>query len=156
MASSAAVAAAATVFVLKSDFNPFESSMTRSCEYVIKQRLRSPAGYKRVEITESQDPLSLDDYLKARSVKTDDERVLFTRIYNMDAAGNDPPTMFTQYIRYDAPNAYGTPIRSISICQYPSMSSSRSNAADYSVIVDNFTQHQWLMDQVMKATTSEN
>ncbi|TGT42615.1 hypothetical protein [Mesorhizobium sp. M8A.F.Ca.ET.165.01.1.1] len=156
MASTAAVAAGATVFVLKSDFNPFESAMTKSCESVLKERLRSPSDYKRVEITESQQPLTLDEYLKDHRVKTEDERVLYTQIYNLDAAGKDPPTMFTLYIKYDAPNAYGTPIRGISECQYASSSSSKSHASDFSVVVDNFTRHQWLVKQVLKAQTVDN
>lgn len=151
MASTAAVAAAGTVFVLKSDFNPFESSMTKSCENVLKERLRSPAGYQRIEITESQSPLSLEDYLKANYVKDEDGRTIFTRLFNSESTAKNPPTMFTLFIKYDAPNAYGTPIRGISECKYASISSSKSGAADYPVVVDNFTKTQWLVNQVMKS-----
>ncbi|MCH4560325.1 hypothetical protein [Mesorhizobium jarvisii] len=156
MASTAAVAVVATALVLKSDFNPFESSMTKSCENVLKKRLRSPAGYKRIGITESQSPLSLEDYLKANYVKDDDGRTIFTQLYNSESAKKDPPTMFTLFIEYDAPNAYGTPIRSTSMCQYASISSSKSNASDFAVVVDNFTQTQWLVDQVTKSQASGN
>ncbi|MES0168054.1 hypothetical protein NKJ87_19025 [Mesorhizobium sp. M0027] len=150
MASTAAVAAVATFFVLNSDYNPFVSPMTRACEVVLKKRLLAPAGYKRVEITENSEPLSLDDYLKDRNTTSESERLLWTRMYNDDIVGKNPPTKFTLFISYDAPNAYGTPVRGLSMCEYRSISASKSNAAWYSVIVDNFTQTGWLKDQLVK------
>ncbi|TPI34654.1 hypothetical protein FJW08_03515 [Mesorhizobium sp. B3-2-1] len=149
MACTAAIAAAGSWFVLQSDFNPFESAMIKSCEMVLKKRLLAPTGYRRIEVTEMSDPLSLQEYLQERHLTTDDERVIFTRMYNDGAAGKNQPTKFTQIITYDAPNAYGTPVRGMS--QYRSIDASKASAAWYSVIVDNFTETGWLADQVLKS-----
>ncbi|MER9449326.1 hypothetical protein [Mesorhizobium sp. M0254] len=155
MASTAGVAAVATFFVLNSDYNPFVSPMTRACEAVLKKRLLAPAGYKRVETSESSEPIPLEDYLKDRGAATESDRILWTRMYSDDSGRKNPPTKFTLFITYDAPNAYGTPVRGLSMCEYRSLSASKSGAAWYSVIVDNFTQTGWLREQILKGNVQQ-
>ncbi|MEW6630327.1 MAG: hypothetical protein AB1440_05615 [Pseudomonadota bacterium] len=150
MASTAAVAAVATFFVLQSDFNPFDSAMNKACETVIKERLRSPSGYKRIEVVEAEaKPLSLEDFLKYGGYDDGDTmQALYTKIYNSDVANNHTPKMLERYISYDAPNGYGVPIRSTAICQLPSEDGNASNASSLAVIVDGSTSTDWLAEQI--------
>ncbi|WP_156938617.1 hypothetical protein [Mesorhizobium sp. LNHC252B00] len=57
--------------------------------------------------------------------------------------------------RYDGPNAYGTPVHGLSMCEHRSLSASKAGAAWYSVIVDNFTQTGWLREQILKGNVQK-
>ncbi|MEO5323077.1 hypothetical protein PV773_07120 [Mesorhizobium sp. CC13] len=145
-----AAAVATAVSMQTGFFNPFDSRMTRACEATLKKRLRSPSMYKRVEISDSKEPMSLDTYLKMESASDQSAVNLYTQMYKDAVARGDQPTVFTSFITYDAPNAYGTPVRGIVACAYSSSDGSKSSASEFNVQIDGLTHIRWLADQVRK------
>nr|DAH84804.1 MAG TPA: hypothetical protein [Caudoviricetes sp.] len=128
-------------------FNPFDSSMTRACETTFKKRLRSPSGYRRIELATYEKPMSLETYLQMEKPGDQNHTALLTRIYNRAVEGGSKPVVLTSYITYDAPNAYGALIRGTIECEYASTDGGQSDAREYSVLVDGKTSLQWIVDQ---------
>ncbi|MBB4239905.1 MULTISPECIES: hypothetical protein [Rhizobium] len=114
-----------------------ESKLVTVCEEVLKLRLLAPAGYKRIEINESEESLSRDDY--KRYLARDEYGPLIQGAMMKDFdRGRVKPRMFEVLITYDAPNAYGTPIRGTTICQYPTDNEDTSRADRLYVIIDGW------------------
>ncbi|SCB51876.1 hypothetical protein GA0061101_14339, partial [Rhizobium lusitanum] len=85
-----------------------ESKLVTVCEEVLKLRLLAPAGYKRVEIKESNEPLNRADYQRYLAGDEYGPLIQGARMKDFDQ-GRVKPLMFEVLITYDAPNAYGTP-----------------------------------------------
>lgn len=86
------------------------------CEAEIKSRLRSPAGYARVEVAYAREPLSPDRYLAKRQEDGEEELPDFIR--KMVEEGRYKSAYYTAFVSHDAPNAFGTLIRGASKCTY--------------------------------------
>lgn len=126
--------------------NSSESKLVGVCEEVLKLRLLAPAGYKRVEIEESEEPLSRADYKRYLAGDEYGPLIQGARMKDFDR-GRVKPRMFEVLITYDAPNAYGTPIRGTSRCQYPTDDEDVSEASRLYVMVDGKTNADWLETQ---------
>lgn len=124
----------------------FDSNLVTACEKVLKQRLLSPSGYRRVEVSQLSDKVmtreEYGNYLN-KTEKDANARTLYMRLFD-----ELKPTIFSLIIRYDAPNAYGTLIRGISACDYFDRNGDASTAAYYSVEVDGKSSSDWSHDRV--------
>jgi hypothetical protein len=130
--------------------NIFEPKIVKACETVIKERLRSPSGYKRIEVLRSQAAMNRADYYNYLYATEASSAVRESKNQRFEE-GEIKPTMYTVYVTYDAPNAFNAPIRGISICKYVSERGSDADVADFSVEVDGKTQTQYLVDQIKAA-----
>jgi hypothetical protein len=129
------------------------------CEQEIKDRLRSPATYHRISFEIRTDILSAVRYQK---IATDElsydqspeiikfERNSIERTAKGIEAGTAKPYMLFGEIEYDAANAYGTPVRSIAVCEWFARTDS-SKMYDFAVKVDGLTHIDYLT-QAIKQT----
>ncbi|MDC7742840.1 hypothetical protein [Rhizobium binxianense] len=124
----------------------FDSNLVTACEKVLKQRLLSPSGYRRVEVSQLSDKVmtreEYGNYLN-KTEKDANARTLYMRLFD-----ELKPTIFSLIITYDAPNAYGTLIRGMSSCDYFDRNGDASTAAYYSVEVDGKSSSDWSHDRV--------
>ncbi|MEW9616045.1 hypothetical protein AB3G45_19710 [Shinella sp. S4-D37] len=90
--------------------NPFASSWADDCETAYKERLRSPATYKRIEADVFAIDMSVDEYLAQKpnlmAIEIDRLRERKSPIKNWKVL-----------ITYDAANAMGVPIRGKFYCE---------------------------------------
>jgi hypothetical protein len=124
-----------------------ESKLVTVCEEVLKLRLLAPSGYKRIEIKESEEPLNRAGYKRYLAGDEYGPIIQEARMKDFDR-GRVKPRMFEVLITYDAPNAYGTPIRGTTICQYPTDNEDTSKADRLYVMVDGKTNAEWLETQL--------
>ncbi len=121
----------------------FDPAMLKSCEGVLRQRLLAPSQYARVDYRMSSTPISIDDYIR---------RLAWVGAQPGDAdraiAQYGEPTLFEVVIQFDAPNAFGTPIRQRALCDAVDTSSTFSSSSDTFLRVDEKTHIQWLVSQV--------
>jgi hypothetical protein len=90
--------------------NPFASSWADDCETAYKERLRSPATYKRIEADVFAVDMTIDEYI---AQNTD---IMPSQVQNLRK--NKPPIKkWTVLITYDANNAMGVPIRDKFYCE---------------------------------------
>lgn len=110
------------------------------CESELADRLKSPAGYKRVSYTISEEQLS-------------EEKL---RIYGSQKKWGDPEWLIARgkpYIRrirnivYDAPNSFGVLIRGYAECSYVSRKDDHT-ISDFLVEIDGKTKTEWLIYQL--------
>jgi len=94
-----------------------EPPLVAACEEAAISRLLAPSGYKRIKFDHSTQPLDAKDlynYLYA-TVASSDER---KRLNDLAAAGSVKPELERVRLEYDAPNTYGTPIRTVAVCEF--------------------------------------
>ena len=90
--------------------NPFASSWADDCEASYKERLRSPATYKRIEADVFYIDVSIDEYIANNPD--------LLRIEIEDLHEKRPPIKnWKVLITYDASNAMGVPIRGKFYCE---------------------------------------
>ncbi|THK34642.1 hypothetical protein EHS39_29415 [Ensifer sp. MPMI2T] len=145
--SAQRVVVALSILMALSGCSFFNSKIVTVCEETLKERLRSPSGYQRIEITryeEKMDRSEYQAYLEANE-KLAERREFEMRWFDQ---GNKEPTLFEIYINYDAPNAYGTLIRGLVSCEYLDDDGDKSNADSYSVKVDGKTKTEWIVEQI--------
>lgn len=137
------------ISMLLAGCNPFESKFVAACETALKSRLRSPSGYKRVEVTEYNNPISIDEYVAIRRAEKS-ELLKFEIDYMKNS--NKQPTRHIAFISYDAPNAYGTLVRGTSQCEYVTSDGDASRASEILVKIDGKTNTDRLIDAVKSMT----
>jgi hypothetical protein len=87
----------------------------RACEAFIKERLRSPSTYKRAEANSyGAEPISKAEFLKMYVGDRPDDlaKLLKTR------AEANRLAIKRVFVKYDADNAYGTPVRDLEMCEF--------------------------------------
>jgi hypothetical protein len=140
------ITASAISLSLLSGCNVFDSKLVAACETALKERLKAPSGYKRIKVAEYQREISIDQYAQFRY---DEEKPLSQdRIVLMKktASGSKMPTVFQAFIDYDAPNSYGTPLRSLAQCEH--VSSDGSNDVDArSVRVNGLNSFEFMLEK---------
>lgn len=127
--------------------NPFEAKIISVCEEVLKERLRSPSGYKRIRISQTETPLTGGEYLALQSSPPGPN--LTRLILEQYEAGQVKPTRLTLLIEYDAPNAFNAPIRGFAKCEHVSIDNGRS-ASTFDTQVDGKTKWQWLTESIRR------
>lgn len=155
-----AVAMAVLATGALSGCNPFESKLIGLCEVVLKDRLAAPSGYRRIEASQFMEQLSTDDYRSARMrsiAKEDGEasRTFDTNGISIDlaaakAAGKAPARLVV-LLTYDAPNAFGAPLRLRSTCEYVSADGTIDRATEYNVAVDGMTKSESFRDRIRRS-----
>ncbi|THK35637.1 hypothetical protein EHS39_23705 [Ensifer sp. MPMI2T] len=125
----------------------FDSEMVTACEASLQKRLRSPSEYKRFEITSYEE--KLDRAAFSRYLTDDKVGAVFreAQLREFDRGTLDP-TLFSLFISYDAPNAFGTPIRGIARCEYMNARGDDSGASEHDVMIDGKTYTDWLIEAV--------
>ncbi|MEY9198321.1 hypothetical protein [Sinorhizobium sp. BJ1] len=129
----------------------FDSEMLTACEASLKKRLRSPSEYERIEIHRSEEKLDRNAFSKhLASINS----TTYSSTMRRFDSGDLSPTQFTLIISYDAPNAYGTPIRGIVQCEYVDIGGDESRAHEVTVEIDGQTYTDWLTDAIMAEAAS--
>ncbi|WP_349437410.1 hypothetical protein [Pararhizobium sp. A13] len=129
----------------------FDPKIVKVCEAVLQQRLRSPSGYERIEIVSSETKMDREAFSKHVG-RIDLPTSYFTSKMQAFDSGRLRPMVFTLLISYDAPNAYGTPVRGIASCEYVGSYTDDSHASEYTVSLDGQTQTQWLIERIKAAS----
>jgi len=80
-------------------------------------------------------------------LKQETSKTLYNARLNAYEKGDLVPTNYTLIIEYEAPNAYGTPVRSFSTCEYFDGSGSLEYVTKNSVKIDGKTSTDLLVDQ---------
>lgn len=127
--------------------NPFEPKIVSLCEEILRERLRSPSGYKRIKVTQTETPLTGGEYLALQSSPPGPN--LTRLILEQYEAGQVKPTRLTLIIEYDAPNAFNAPIRGFAKCEHVSTDNGR-NATTFDTLLDGKTKWQWLVDSIRR------
>jgi hypothetical protein len=120
-----------------------------ACEEVLKDRLRAPATYNRIESRERTE--ELEDYVWVAWQKAEGSLKEIFEARAAEAVGEGKPLQrITVHIVYDAANAFGTPIRGRADCTYLTVDDDRSGLATTSagVRVDGLSHIEWLVDQL--------
>ena len=139
------LAGAAFLLSLLSSCDLFDAKIVIVCESALKDRLRSPSEYKRIEITRSEEAIGRAEY-KDLFGSTGSPTLQAVTMADFDS-GAVKPVRYTLRISYDAPNAYGTPIRGVSRCEYASAFGGDSTASEFTVRIDGDTDMEWRKKQ---------
>lgn len=123
----------------------FDSKMVSSCEVALKDRLKAPSTYHRIEVTEASEKMSFDDYF------SENETSPATRNQQRRYA-KEPPVRLIVFIKYEAANAFNVPLRSIAECTYASLDGSQPSRPDF-VKINGKSNTEWMVDSVKAATT---
>ena len=118
-----------------------------ACEEALKDRLRSPSSYKRIEITRDDKILTRDEFLVELQATKGGQATLPLRLQSFDE-GRIKPTLLRAYMEYDAPNAFGVMIRGLSVCEKLTDDGSEANIIPQLVRIDGKTHTRWLLEQV--------
>ncbi|MGV8856457.1 MAG: hypothetical protein ACOH2L_17655 [Devosia sp.] len=138
----ALIISAATAFIVVA--RPFDSPLVKACEEIFKMQLRSPSGYSRVDAIDSIQPITIREWVYlTRPDRLTEDPLTERQAKRMEEAGQ-VPAWLTTYVEYDAPNAYGTPIRGTIECKYLSKDSSPRDASRYDIVVNGKTLLEWL------------
>ncbi len=125
-----------------------DSKLLATCEAEVKARLLAPAGYHRIEAKEYSEDMTIEAWMAA-SMAADPT---MKGVYDVDAAAmkrdGKTPKKLSAFITYDAPNAYGTPIRGVSACEYLTVDGQVDDNAKYEIQVDQLTHLQWYRKQL--------
>ena len=140
-----AAAGVAGVAYLKPDLLRLitDSELVRVCEEQIKERLRSPSTFVRTEVNEYSKPISL-----AELASFDDDITMTQRQAIVD--GRNVPTNFEIFIKYDAANAYGTPVAGLSMCEYFSISGKIDSIFSFNMKVDGETNQDRMIRSIIE------
>lgn len=143
-------------------FNPTgERAFILACEETLKDRLTSPATYKRVSSSpQSRSPATLNEYL---GVEFDDKRRWQLAANASDAALRDSYAYKSSGFRmgdydrleyrleYDTENAYGTPIRGYASCSQIVKAGQPVGLERYeTATVDGFNKFDWAFFSLWK------
>jgi hypothetical protein len=120
---------------------PFDSAFLKACDEAIKDNLRSPSTYQRIEVSEVQEQLSIDDFTRGMEA---DEAALYK-------GRSDKAVRTRALISYDAANVYGTPIRDLADCTYDTIDGSISVVNKFFVKIDGKTLTEKLLDDIRRA-----
>jgi len=118
-----------------------DPKLVQICEELIKDRLRSPSTYQRREASQYDNLVSLE---KAKEYIPDMTKTQERSI----SEGRSRPTRFEAFIKYEAANAYGTPVAGLSMCEYFSSSGTLEYANKTNVKIDGKTSTERLIDSL--------
>lgn len=138
--------ASAIGFYVWQDYSSPKSQMTRLCEPLLLDRLKSPAGYKAVSIDLTVEPMPKEDFLTYR------EQILGKEVNDTEREFlNSPgikPTIFGLTIKYDAPNGFGALLRGDAYCEYVSETEKFSPYSNTFVYLDGQSQLSYLTNKL--------
>jgi hypothetical protein len=137
-----------TIFII-TGCNRENSKFLDLCEAAIKSQLRSPSGYKRIDWKFEKTLLSPDQYLGKLEKQGKAVGNELTK-FEIDALRNGRynPAAFSGVVEYDAPNAFGTPIRGNSTCDYLSLSGNLDHLGEVNIKVNGKSMTDRVGDMV--------
>jgi hypothetical protein len=136
--------AAAWTILSATSCSALDSPMIVACEIALKKTLLSPSTFHRINIVETQETLTFEQYEAANPGDSPNVRAALRQ------AAKQPPSRLTIFFEYDAANAYGTQIRSASKCSYDDRKGDGSSASEHSVRIDGMTTTERLIEQVKR------
>lgn len=144
------LAAAASAFACAGYYaaygSPLDTKLYSVCEAALKARLRSPAGYERVSVSQSKHELTRSEYFDVLTKDGESPSVIEALIRNFGLYG-PKPVRFDVALVYDAPNGFGAPTRGAADCSYTDPRGDSSTANPYIVRINGMTTSEWLLDQ---------
>jgi len=150
-------AAAAGYFVYQEKFSPGHA-LTIACEEELKKRLKAPATYSRVDTTLLIEATTIDDVISSfgyddLSSRSAEVRRMIEQNITIKRAiySNSTPYKHQLVITYDAANAFGTPIRGMSLCVTFSPKREDLSKGDFtssSLFIDGKKYADWLIGRI--------
>lgn len=135
-----------------------ERTFIASCEEVLKERLRAPSTYVRVEKPEVRvETRTIADQEFESMVDSEGYSPLLKGLAREQRAAGEAyveSTWYSTTIRYDAENAFGTPMRGIASCASGESYTGTPSGFDVGrsgVVVAGKTQIEWVLEQSEKA-----
>ncbi|MBL8571967.1 MAG: hypothetical protein JNK84_23070 [Phreatobacter sp.] len=119
----------------------FEPKIVSICEEALHSRLRSPAGYKRLKYAHYETPLTREQFEQKLAGASPSNRTM--ELWAFDN-GKTKPMKIQVFLTYDAPNAYGTAVRGIVMCEHTNMNGILPRPDD--VLLNGKTNFQWVME----------
>jgi hypothetical protein len=110
--------------------------MVGFCETELKNRLLSPASYKRVEVQTFADPIPIEQYIH------DNPWLMSLQIKSLRDGQSKPPIKYSALITYDSANQFGTLIRDKATCELVSSNGEVNHIDESSVSVNGETSLQ--------------
>jgi hypothetical protein len=123
--------------------NLFEPAMVGVCEQALQQRLRSPTGYKRINVSHYETPLNRQQFEQKLAGEPPANRTM--ALWGFDN-GTTKPTHIQVFLTYDAPNAYGTPVREAAMCEYTKLTEVIPRPDN--VLINGKTNFQWIAERL--------
>ncbi len=93
-----------------------KSDFLAGCESAIKDTLRSPSGYKQINVEYVTRELTYEAY--TQYIGKEATSKLYKTQIDALKSGKNNPLLLQATVEFDAPNAFGTPVRGMSICEY--------------------------------------
>jgi hypothetical protein len=143
-------------------FKSDEEKFAEACEDIIKERLKAPSTYHRVDLYGPlismgtwQEAMGWDFPEKkessllssARSEMSKRAHDTMVKLYT-----DSPPTIARLFIDYEAANSFGVPIPQKSVCQTVVHADGELLDAlpNLALLVDGFSSMEWSVEQVLK------
>lgn len=153
--------AGAGLFYWKATGLTDQSLLLAKCEEVLLDRLRSPATYNRVNATDVERTVALqNDYLYANDkrralnqIEKNRRDAELKRLHDqkVDRFQATPHDKLSLYIDYDAANAFGTPLRGTARCEaFVLKGRALRDVSMLDPRVDGYTSFEWALDQIEK------
>jgi hypothetical protein len=117
--------------------------MVFACEVLIKERLKSPSGYKRIATREYKDSTTVDKLIKSGFFN--DRIIEGTDVTTLKLLYSKAVLM-TTFIDYDAPNSFGTPVRGLAMCEYVSRPEDTNDIDTMRLKLDGQTSMQYMLN----------
>lgn len=116
----------------------FESRFISACEAALKDTLRAPSAYRRIDVTETSENISIDEFLAGEDDAVGD---FYRRSY-------DHAVRLMAIFEFDAANAHGTPLRLFAKCTYDTVDGDDKYAGDYTVRIDGKTKSDRIREAI--------
>ncbi|WP_155272726.1 hypothetical protein [Bordetella hinzii] len=110
------IGVAAMMLVALSGCDSNKSDFLAGCENAIKDTLRSPSGYKKINVEYVTRELTYEAY--TQYIGKEAASKLYKTQIDALKSGKDNPVLLQAKVEFDAPNAFGTAVRGTSICEY--------------------------------------
>lgn len=117
----------------------FDSKLVSACELLLKDRLRAPSTYHRIEVSEYTKTLSGRDFLDDLG-----SRVSGTVSDRYRDMGNG--TQYLAFIEYEASNGFGVPVRSTVRCDFFVEDGSTRQPDEWGTLINGKTKIESMLD----------
>lgn len=120
--------------------NPIESGFVKACEAALQDRLKSPSTYKRINLVQTVEPLTVNEYAKGDQ-----------KIFDFYMKSERKPVRHIVLFTYDASNSFGVPIRNVAKCSYDTIDGEKPVDSKELVEIDGKTNIEWLTENIIRA-----
>ncbi|PKP77431.1 MAG: hypothetical protein CVT81_09375 [Alphaproteobacteria bacterium HGW-Alphaproteobacteria-3] len=124
--------AASGVYLIR----PFESQLVKTCEKILKTRLKAPSGYDRIAITQREIPITVKEWWRVRKAEMSPLVPLLDREAKRMEERGDKPAWLIALIEYEAPNSFNARLRGVAECIHLSTDGSSRGVGTLNVFVN--------------------